>query len=69
VKAPWRWLMLARCGSASLRGIGSREVTVEVDIAPGCRGFGLGWGWPITPGRECRERVRAALRNSGFRAP
>ncbi|APD48429.1 YifB family Mg chelatase-like AAA ATPase [Synechococcus sp. CS-602] len=60
--------MLARCSSASLRGLEAAEVTVEVDIAPGLPGLQV-VGLADTPGRECRERVRAALRNSGFRVP
>ena len=43
-------------------------VTVEVDLAPGLPGLQL-VGLPDTAIQESRERVRAALRNSGFRGP
>ena len=60
--------MLARCLSASLLGIDARPVTVEVDLAPGLPGLQL-VGLPDTAIQESRERVRSALRNSGFRGP
>ncbi len=60
--------MLARCLSASLRGFDAIPVTVEVDLAPGLPGLQL-VGLPDTAIQESRERVRAALRNSGFRGP
>jgi magnesium chelatase family protein len=60
--------MLARCSSAALRGLDAAEVAVEVDIAPGLPGLQI-VGLADAPGRESRERVRAALRNSGFRVP
>lgn len=60
--------MLARCQSASLLGMEARPVTVEVDLAPGLPGLQL-VGLPDTAIQESRERVRAALRNSGFRGP
>jgi len=60
--------MLARCLSASLLGFDAIPVTVEVDLAPGLPGLQL-VGLPDTAIQESRERVRAALRNSGFRGP
>ncbi|MFL0777877.1 MAG: YifB family Mg chelatase-like AAA ATPase [Prochlorococcus sp.] len=58
--------MLARCLSASLQGLEAHAVTVEVDLAPGLPGLQL-VGLPDAAVQESRERVRAALRNSGFR--
>ena len=58
--------MLARCLSASLQGLDARAVTVEVDIAPGLPVVQL-VGLPDKAIQESRERVRSALRNSGFR--
>ena len=60
--------MLARCQSASLLGLEAFPVTVEVDLAPGLPGLQL-VGLPDAATQESRERVRAALRNSGFRGP
>ena len=60
--------MLARCQSASLLGLEACPVTVEVDLAPGLPGLQL-VGLPDVAIQESRERVRAALRNSGFRGP
>ena len=60
--------MLARCLSASLVGLDAQPVTVEVDLAPGLPGVQL-VGLPDKAIQESRERVRSALRNSGFRGP
>ena len=68
IHAPLISSMLARCLSASLLGFDAIPVTVEVDLAPGLPGLQL-VGLPDTAIQESRERVRAALRNSGFRGP
>ena len=60
--------MLARCLSASLQGLKAHPVTVEVDLAQGLPGIQL-VGLPDKAIQESRERVRSALRNSGFRGP
>ena len=60
--------MLARCLSASLQGLEARPVVVEVDLAPSLPGVQL-VGLPDKAIQESRERVRSALRNSGFRGP
>lgn len=60
--------MLARCLSATLQGLEASPVTVEVDLAPGLPGVQL-VGLPDKAIQESRERVRSALRNSGFRGP
>ena len=60
--------MLARCLSASLQGLEARPVVVEVALAPGLPGVQL-VGLPDKAIQESRERVRSALRNSGFRGP
>merc|ERR1711965_807040 len=46
----------------------AKPVTVEVDLAPGLPGIQL-VGLPDKAIQESRERVRSALRNSGFRGP
>jgi len=60
--------MLARCSGAALIGLEAAAVAVEVDIAPGLPGL-LMVGLPDAAVQESRERVRAALRNSGLRMP
>ena len=61
-------VMLARCGSAGLRGLEALPVTVEVDIGPGLPGL-LMVGLADAAVQESRERVRGALRNSGLKVP
>jgi magnesium chelatase family protein len=60
--------MLARCGSAAIRGLDALAVGIEVDIAPGLPGLQI-VGLADAAVQEARERVRAALRNSGLRVP
>ncbi len=60
--------MLATLLSATLHGIAGRVVRVEVDVAPGLPGFTI-VGLPDAALSEARERVRGALRNSGFHHP
>lgn len=60
--------MLARCSGSALQGLEAVEVSVEVDIAPGLPGLQL-VGLPDAAVQEARERVRAALRNSGLKVP
>ena len=60
--------MLARVTTFAISGIESRQVTVEVDIRQGLPAFAIvGLGDKAV--REARERVRAAVQNSGFRFP
>ena len=60
--------MLARIFSAAVRGIDGYLVEVEVDISNGLPVFEL-VGLPDVSVREAKDRVRAALRNSGFEFP
>lgn len=60
--------MLARIWSASLLGINAIRVGVEVDVSGGLPGIII-VGLPDTAVQESRERVRAALRNSGYAFP
>lgn len=60
--------MLARLGSASLRGLDAEAVDVEVDLSRGLPCWNL-VGLPEGSVREARERVRAAIINSGFEFP
>jgi magnesium chelatase family protein len=52
----------------TLLGIEAREVVAEVDVAQGLPSFSV-VGLPDTAVRESRERVRAAIANSGFTFP
>jgi len=59
---------LARVTSFAIDGIDARRVTVEVDIRQGLPAFTvIGLGDKAV--REARERVRAAIQNSGFKFP
>lgn len=60
--------MLAQVNTATLVGVDAVPVCVEVDVAfglPGLTIVGLAGGAVL----EARERVRSALRNSGFEVP
>jgi len=54
--------------SATLQGLDGRVIRVEVDVAPGLPGFTI-VGLADAALQEARERVRGALRNSGFVHP
>ncbi|MGI8631422.1 MAG: YifB family Mg chelatase-like AAA ATPase [Solirubrobacterales bacterium] len=60
--------MLARVRTFTLVGVEARPVWVEADVARGLPAFSL-VGLPDTAVRESRERVRAAIANSGFEFP
>lgn len=60
--------MLATVFSSALLGVDATIVEVEVDLANGMPQFQI-VGLPETAVRESRERVRAAIRNSGYRFP
>jgi magnesium chelatase family protein len=60
--------VLARIATFAIEGVDSREVTVEVDVRPGLPVFTV-VGLPDAAVREARERVRAALLNSGLDFP
>jgi magnesium chelatase family protein len=60
--------MLASLRSAAVFGIDAYAVLVEVDVAFGLPNFTM-VGLPDATVRESRDRVRAAIRNSGFDFP
>ena len=60
--------MLARVLSATVWGVDARLVEVEVDVASGLPTFQI-VGLPDTAVQEARERVRSAIKNSGFFFP
>ena len=60
--------MLASVRSGAIVGLDGAIVEVEVDISPGLPNFTI-VGLPDTAVQEARERVRAAIRNSGSAFP
>ncbi|NLJ41042.1 MAG: YifB family Mg chelatase-like AAA ATPase [Clostridiales bacterium] len=60
--------MLAKVKSAGIFGIDGYTVDVEVDITNGLPVFDI-VGLPDLSVRESKERVRAAIKNSGFEFP
>jgi magnesium chelatase family protein len=60
--------VLARVRTASVFGIEAWPVQVEVDVSYGLPSFHM-VGLPDTSVRESRDRVRTAIRNSGFEFP
>ena len=60
--------MLASAYSCATAGLEGYIIRVEVDLSPGVPKFNM-VGLPDTAVQEARERVRAALRNSGCEFP
>ena len=60
--------MLATLESATVIGVDACRVQVEIDVSGGLPHFQL-VGLPDASVRESRDRVRAAIRNSGFEFP
>ena len=60
--------MLAKVYSCALIGLEGAIVEVEADISPGLPSFTV-VGLPDAAVQEARERVRAAIRNSGYSFP
>jgi magnesium chelatase family protein len=60
--------MLAKVSTATVVGIDGFQVEVEVDLSSGLPSFDL-VGLVDTAVKEAKERVRAAIKNSGFEFP
>lgn len=60
--------MLARARTFTIEGLQTRPVTVEVDIRSGLPAFAI-VGLADAAVREARDRVRAAILNSGYEFP
>lgn len=60
--------MISRVDSLGLRGISGYTVSVECFISGGLPAFEI-VGLPDAAVKEARERVRAAIKNSGFKFP
>src|ERR1700756_4929393 len=60
--------MLASLRTAAVFGVDACPVHVEVDVSFGFPSFTMG-GLPDASVRESRDRVRSAIRNSGYEFP
>jgi magnesium chelatase family protein len=60
--------LIAKVYSSSVIGVDAHEVTVETDIGGGLPGFSI-VGLPDTAIKESRDRIKTAIRNSGFSFP
>src|SRR5438093_5915794 len=60
--------MLASLRTAALFGVEACPVHVEVDVSFGLPGFTM-VGLPDPSVREARDRIRSAIRNSGYEFP
>lgn len=60
--------MLAKVLTCAVIGLDGAIVEVEVDLSAGLPAFNI-VGLPDTAVQEARERVRAAIRNSGLQFP
>ncbi|MBO8158627.1 YifB family Mg chelatase-like AAA ATPase [Thermosyntropha sp.] len=60
--------MLASVNTMVINGIEAKNVRVEVDIQNGLPGFEI-VGLASTSVKEARERVKSAIKNSGFKFP
>src|ERR1035441_8428246 len=61
-------MIVARAYSATVSGLEGRTVVVEAAIGAGLPGLTI-VGLPDAAVKECRERVRSALRHVGFPMP
>jgi len=60
--------MLAKAESMALEGLKGTRVTIETDIFDGLPAYEI-VGLPGTAVKESKERVRSAIKNSGFKYP
>ncbi len=60
--------MLAKIHSLGLVGLDANPIEIEIDLGGGLPQFSI-VGLPDTTVRESRDRVRSALKNTGFRIP
>src|SRR5690606_23475285 len=60
--------MFSRVASCGLTGLEGHLIEVEIDISNGIPAFDV-VGLADTSVKEARERVRAAIKNSGFKFP
>ncbi|MBQ2891518.1 MAG: ATP-binding protein [Bacilli bacterium] len=61
-------MAIAKINSCALSGLNGYIVNVEIDISSGLPGFDI-VGLPDTAVRESKERIRAAIKNTGLTMP
>ena len=59
--------MLVKTYGSSVNGIHATTITIEVDVAQGIKFFLV--GLPDNAVKESEQRIRAALKNNGYRIP
>jgi magnesium chelatase family protein len=60
--------LIVKVTSSAIIGIDAHPVSVEVDISPGLPQFST-VGLPDTAVKESKDRIKAAIKNSGYRFP
>jgi magnesium chelatase family protein len=60
--------MIAKISSGCVIGVEAHEVTVETDVGGGLPGINI-VGLPDTAIKESRDRIKSAIKNSGFSFP
>ena len=60
--------MLSIINSCCVYGMFGHPIQVEVDVSEGLPGFDI-VGLPDTSVKESKERVRTAIKNSGYKFP
>src|SRR3990167_6725499 len=60
--------MLAKVMSAQMSGLSADIIDVEVDISQGLHSFSI-VGLPDKAVEESKDRITAAIKNSGFKSP
>ena len=59
--------MLVKTYGSAVSGIHATTITIEVDVAQGIKFFLV--GLPDNAVKESEQRIRAALKNNGYRIP
>jgi len=62
------FFLISKINAWTLSGVKALQVDTEVDVSKGLSSFQI-VGLPETAVRESRDRVRAAIKNSGFKFP
>lgn len=60
--------MFCKLNSYSLNGIDALPIEVEIDLHDGLPGFDI-VGLPDSAVKEAKERVKSAIKNSGYKFP